>query len=157
MFYTQFPANTFSTPGFFPEQGGIFSYIKSTQIFVCPTDSTGQRTGNSYSANYCVFGRTAGGFGEGKNLAVFENSAAWMLMGEEGISADNPSQNSTDDAYFNLDAGNVFALRHFEGSNVLYLDGHAKWNRNEKIFSDNLLTGGVALTPAQNRGDGCPN
>jgi prepilin-type processing-associated H-X9-DG protein len=166
MFYAagSFPANTKPDRSFFPERGALYPYTKSTQIYVCPSDAVGQRTGNSYSANYCAFGSSTSppidGFRPGKSIASFDavgSTAQWMLLGEEGIPNGTPAdQNSTDDAYFNYGVTNVFAQRHFDGSNILFMDGHVKWHRNEKITGSNFVTGGVAAGGFTNRGDGCP-
>ncbi|RYG65392.1 DUF1559 domain-containing protein, partial [bacterium] len=52
--------DVFGRPATFrPANGSIFPYIKSTQIFVCPSDSTGQTAGNSYAINSCLVDRVA--------------------------------------------------------------------------------------------------
>ncbi|HEX8238079.1 MAG TPA: type II secretion system protein [Abditibacteriaceae bacterium] len=158
MFYRSFPANTSTSRQFYPAQGGLYPYSKSEQIYICPSDFVAQVTGNSYAVNYCTLQAGASGQVPGKSLAAFEATAQWMLLGEEGIFNGEPAnQNSTDDGFFNYDAGNLFAERHFSGSNLLFVDGHVKWHRNEKIITNNFITGGVVMTAANNRGDGCPN
>jgi prepilin-type processing-associated H-X9-DG protein len=152
MRYKTFPANT-TTKTYFPEEGALFPYVKSTQIFVCPSDTVGQTSGNSYAANACAFQQGAGGFRPGKSLASFESTALWMMLGEENSGFSN-TQSSTDDGYMTI--GNRFTNRHLEGSDVLFLDGHVKWYRDEAIRSNNFFFGGQVEGTFTARPDRCP-
>ena len=88
----------------------------------------------------------------GKSLAAFEDTARWMLMAEEAAGG-KEATGSTDDGYFALFAGNSFSTRHLDGSDLVFLDGHVKWYRPEKVFADGYQIGGSG--PAAN-GDACP-
>ena len=132
-------------------QGAIYPYIKSTQIFVCPSDSLGQVSGDSYAGNHCLFGDVltppAGAdtiMRAGKSLAAFDETTKYMLLGEEAPSADGNTQGSTDDAFM-TSTSNYFSGRHFDGSNVAYLDGHVKFAKATTIRANNVFTGGVAV------------
>lgn len=129
---------------FLPARGGLFSYVKSAQIFVCPSDARGGETGDSYASNSCLFRPLAPvvpGLNAGKSLAEFENAASWTLLSEEANTA-NPAQSSTDDAYISLPtATNSFSTRHFGGANLAFLDGHVKWLRLERIIQDGYAIG----------------
>ena len=131
---------------FDPARGSVYPYIKSTQIFVCPSDSKGATNGDSYALNSCtsIDGNTLGvpGARPAKSLAAFDETSKWMLLSEEGSSTDNSI--STDDAYQSLGAGNDFTARHLEGSNVAFLDGHVKWYRVAKIKADGYAIGGAS-------------
>jgi prepilin-type N-terminal cleavage/methylation domain-containing protein/prepilin-type processing-associated H-X9-DG protein len=143
-FYKVFPTNT--SPGSYDvTQGGLYAYVKNKQIYICPSDSQGRQSGNSYAANSCVFQGSAIGFETGKSLAAFEKPASFMLLGEEASpTAENTdlASVSTDDGYM-LYKFNYFTTRHSEGSNLTFVDGHSKWFRPEKIAADNLQTGGI--------------
>jgi len=153
IFYSAFGAN--QTPrAYDAARGGVAPYIKNIQIFVCPSDEQGRESGDSYAYNSCLVQRTPIGFNAGKSLAVFDNSSSWMLLGEEASwSKDEPNINtaadSTDDGYFNVDYGNVYSTRHFEGSNLAFLDGHSKGMRTGQIMA-NRYQNGASSTP------GCP-
>lgn len=149
-FYKVFPANT--NPGSYDvTQGGLYPYVKNRQVYICPSDSEGRQSGNSYAANSCVFLGSAAGFETGKALASFAAPSSFMLLTEEASpSASNPNDDaaSTDDGYM-LYVVNYFSTRHTEGVNLTFVDGHSKWYRPEKAIADNLQTGGVG-------GNQCP-
>jgi prepilin-type N-terminal cleavage/methylation domain-containing protein/prepilin-type processing-associated H-X9-DG protein len=157
MFY-----DTFGRPGhFLPANGSIYPYIKSTQIFVCPSDSVGQTAGDSYSINSCMVAKDAIAtppfrMKPGLSTAQFDESSNWMLLSEEG---NNTAPDTTDDAYIfvNNGAGNVLAKRHFEGSNILFLDGHVKYFINSRAYSSAVHIGGKTAGSFTDRGDGCPS
>lgn len=144
MFYSSFPGN--DTAGSFqPARGSIYPYVKSVQIFVCPSDSVGQNSGDSYAANACNFSNTgnADNLRAGKSMVAFDDSTQWMMLTEE--SADNSNRSSTDDAYLTLT--NNISPRHMDGASVLFMDGHAKWQRTNRMRSPyNIQTGGIDTT-----------
>jgi len=151
MFYSLFPANPVPK-SYQPARSSIFPYVKNAQVFVCPSDSQGQASGDSYSYNDCVVQRGPAGLHPGKSLAAFDATSSWMLLGEEASYNDtndqqngsvNVQRDSTDDAYFNLEYGNFFAERHTNGSNLLFLDNHVHWYRTGQIVTGKYQTGGI--------------
>src|SRR6185503_13635069 len=54
VYYTAFPANE-TRRSFDAKQGSIYSYVKNDQIFVCPSDSQGRASGDTYAVNSCAF------------------------------------------------------------------------------------------------------
>jgi prepilin-type processing-associated H-X9-DG protein len=128
-------------------RGSIFSYVKSEQVYYCPTDDIGQVTGLTYAMNSCVGSNRASSYYIGKKLSAFQNTSKWMVLGEETMDV-NDYFNSTDDGFLSLPADNHFARRHFNGSNLLFLDGHVKWFQHEKISADGYQIGGLgSVTP----------
>ena len=138
-----------TTSTFDMAQGAVYPYIKSTQIFVCPSDSVGQVSGDSYASNSCLNGATLEvvdniNLRGGKSLAAFEDTARTMMLGEEATGEDGSLTTSTDDGYL-LKGVNFFSGRHFEGSNLAFLDGHVKFLKVSRIRADNVFSGGEAL------------
>jgi len=147
------PYDSFSPPTKFAmASGSLQPYLKSAQIWVCPSDTNGAQTGDSYAANGCAFGDQVVGRRPGKSLAAFEETSRWMLLAEEAQDGANAATTSTDDGYYSLVAKNGFSTRHLDGSNVGFIDGHVKFYRPEKILSDGLPVGGAR--PVQ-LGDAC--
>ena len=156
-YYNAFPA-TQAAP-FEPAKGGIFPYIKSTQIFVCPDDTNGQNNAQSYAINSCTMSDANGAVAQtpgtnpstetgsrtGKTLAAFDEASKWMLLGEEA----GDTTGTTDDGYLSLGANNKFSSRHTDGSIISFVDGHTKWYRTEAITSNYFQRGGVAPDPTK--------
>jgi prepilin-type N-terminal cleavage/methylation domain-containing protein/prepilin-type processing-associated H-X9-DG protein len=140
IYYTVFPARD-TAKAYRPDSGSLYPYIKSVQVYVCPSDTKGQNSGNSYSMNSCATD-DASGFAVGKSLAAFEETSKWMLLSEESETG-NLATGSPDDAYQDLNAKNVISSRHLEGSNVTFMDGHVKWYQPDKIFADGYQIGGT--------------
>ena len=157
IYYTQNLSAAPSGKTFFPEQGSIYPYIKSTQVYICPDDSAGRTSGDSYALNSCTVNDfVTAGYRQGKSLAAFDSPAAIMLFSEE----DAPNVGSTNDGFLGLSyksapQHDTIALRHTEGVNVAFVDGHTKWYRTDKIHFLGLQTGlpsAVAGQPAETAG-----
>jgi len=133
MYYTNF-SNTAAAPlKFDPTQGSVYTYIKSKGVYLCPDDSVGQASGDTYAISSCVAGLTrVNGIEAGKALSQFDNPSGTLLFCEEGSGS---SSAGTNDAYLLNDQGAVVvgavgdhvSLRHNGGSNMLFIDGHAKY------------------------------
>ena len=142
-------------------RSSVQPYLKSSQIFVCPSDSVGQTSGDSYAGNQCLFGTPIAGtspytanVAAGKSLAAFDESAMFMLLGEEAPAnaaapLDGNTRGSTDDGYMTT-TSNHFSGRHFDGSNIAFLDGHVKFLKATRARADKVMTGGA------NDGTVCP-
>ncbi|BCM93529.1 hypothetical protein IAD21_05420 [Abditibacteriota bacterium] len=148
----------------------IMPYLKSTQIFSCPSDSTQATLPNyallSYAANQNVIN-----FGGGGSLASLNASAMTVLVCE----MKNNSWDTTNMTVANRDStsmtygrpgwgvGNLTTgamgttgsanwsaaeARHFDGSNFLAADGHVKWLRGVSVSPglDNGSTTGAEAT-----------
>lgn len=144
MYYSEFVDNNPNAKVFDPTLGSIYPYVKNTRVYICPSDSGGETTGNSYALNSCVCNPPENQttfFATGKPLAKLTNASAIMLLSEE----DDPAAgHSTNDAYLSLnfgDGGDTLATRHSGGINVAFADSHIKWYRNESIHPAGFQTG----------------
>jgi len=142
MYYTQGAQSSSIRANFDPKLGAIFPYIKNAQVYVCPSDSEGQFTGNSYSMNSCTIE---------KSLAAFDQTTLWMLLGEEST-----INKSSDDGYFGL-VTNTLSDRHLDGSNIAFLDGHVKWYKASTVRTPQYQTApNLFLTGDEGTGLTCP-
>src|SRR5438067_2422975 len=118
MYYTAFPATTVAG-GFQPAKGSLYPYVKSTRIYVCPSDESGQKSGLSYAINGCALSTKSkdmkNGVRPGKLLSAFPNPSQWMLFSSEADAAGNPPV-STNDGYYNWQT-DTLSERHFGGEN----------------------------------------
>ena len=160
MWYSAFNSARNATPTYNPALGSIYPYIKSNQIFICPSDAIGQSAGNTYAINACMAERQTTGvtnppfnFRPGLSQAQFEESAQIALLLEEG----GPSgRDTTDDGYVSISAGNSLSLRHFDGSDILFLDGHVKYYLPSRANAAFVAYGRNPSTFTTTRPDGCP-
>ena len=151
MYYSAYPAYAGGASGNFDAtRSSIYPYANSKAIFVCPTDGVGQKTGDSYAYNSCLTQTDdALSVWPGKSMSVVDNPSGTLLLAEE-----ESDGQSTNDGLFNM-SGNAggtqgydsqsYADWHVGGSCVLFVDGHAKFNRYSKLVAAHLPTGNSAV------------
>ena len=146
MFYQNFPAA--NAGDFVPTQGSLYSFVKSNGVYLCPDDTIGQTVGDTYAISSCVAGLTrVNGIEAGKSLSVFDNPSGTLLFCEEGSGSPTVS---TNDAYLLNDQaavvvgsanGDNISLRHAGGSNMLFIDGHARYYLLDNTGTTTTSTG----------------
>ncbi|MBV9865901.1 MAG: DUF1559 domain-containing protein [Abitibacteriaceae bacterium] len=122
-------------------RGNVYPYVKNPQVYICPSDTYGSDSGDSYAYNACMTASTLSQPHNGKNLAVFPDTSIWMLLSEESMGCCD----STDDGFEY--PGNTFSSRHLGGSNIAFLDGHVKFFRQDKIVTEAYQYGGGTTCP----------
>ena len=146
----------------------IQPYVKSTQVFICPSsDSTSQSNGN-YGANELLFRRSDLSVNYIKIATVDSTSAGYMLMdyGTYGASYVNVNNDSsTSHSYlpgmgddgandhckmsgttYPVPLADCQSGRHFLGVNIAFADGHAKWLKSSVVVTEarNTIAGSVS-------------
>lgn len=133
-------------------------YVKSTQIFNCPSRSDWE-----FKGDYTTAGTIAYGINYWLNnyyyptvkLSSIQNPVETVWVGEirglvKGADAVNTSAYQCYPSYFGAvdnrsyptygfdipEAPGRLTNRHFDGLNVIWADGHAKWVRREVLESD---------------------
>ena len=113
VWYPAFP-NPQTVPNLIdPSQGGLFSYVKNVQVYLCPSDSA--QRGLSYELN--------GNLRNTEEAVVTDPPVCVLLAEEDRFGTAN-------DGYFNVDTyRDPVRRRHNEGAVYAFVDGHAKWER----------------------------
>jgi len=140
----------------------LFPYLKSTQIFTCPSSTLSNEP--SYQYSQCISRWNVGGF-----VCGGENSGTLNTYPISQAALNNPSQtvliaeaNTADliigSPYFygliatpnsSLKDDYPFVFQHFSGSNIGYADGHVKWISSSKwiYLNDPAIGGGPNWDP----------
>ena len=105
-------------------KGGVYPYVKSTQIFICPSDVNATGKALSYSMNQRCASRA---------LAENDTPAQTLLIVDESLTLNDGNFNST------TCAGNdVPTVIHLEGFNAAFTDGHVKWRRPDTLVKQDF-------------------
>jgi prepilin-type N-terminal cleavage/methylation domain-containing protein/prepilin-type processing-associated H-X9-DG protein len=121
-------------------------YLKSTQIFQCPSESTPPDVSSSQATGYTDYWYNSivganGTYTGGINEAAIDNSALCVLIGDSasGSSAISENGGNTLDAIATFYS--TFAQRHLEGLNIGFADGHVKWFKSETTTTSSKIYG----------------
>lgn len=141
-----------TTNGLVPPSVYLSPYIKNFGVFTCPsatrkTPTAGNATYGSMISNYGwnwqityvakgypPFSARTGPLYEGVSLAMLDRPADTVIMGDS-----NPNRLQGSYIYPHTNAWSATRgyqakpLRHNEGDNYIFMDGHAKWFKGETI------------------------
>ncbi len=133
---------------------GIFPYMKSAQILICPSAIPGQNKtpGPTFTAAFpTAFGDTnyqGNAVVMQRSIAAIPATSEIVFLGEELIRVNRsllrPRRGAAGppvayNSWHGITSGlEVYNNLHFEGGNLLYCDGHAKWSRTDRIRSSSF-------------------
>jgi prepilin-type N-terminal cleavage/methylation domain-containing protein/prepilin-type processing-associated H-X9-DG protein len=132
------------TTAFDVTKGSLYTYTKSTQVYICPSDVAGKAMGDSYATGLCVDDNVPP-VAKGKSLTSFDYPSELLLLAEHQVGAPD---SSTDNGSGFSDLGGKWNTgnRHLGTINVLFADGHVKAQTPEKIYKDAIMFGGQGRT-----------
>ncbi|MHB8993998.1 MAG: DUF1559 family PulG-like putative transporter [Armatimonadota bacterium] len=107
--------------------GLIQPYVKNTQIFRCPSAST---LTLAYGWNYNLLGYPASPYVAAKSLGTIDKPAETLW----GMDVDN-----TVPLCLRYYAAYAPSKRHNDGSNVGFIDGHAKWFSYSSLYTPSCV------------------
>lgn len=123
---------------------GIQPYIKSWQIYVCPSAmpsplgyqaTAALPSNNSYSSNGVIFrpaGFAVAAIPSVSELIAFQDTGyTWRF----GIGDPQRVSSTNSNYWFWLYPGSKYSNVHFDGGNLLFADGHVKWRKLSSIRS----------------------
>jgi len=108
--------------------GAIYPYVKSTQIYVCPSTKDGSKKLLSYSMNCAL---------AGINQAVVGSTAEMILLVDEDVTLNDGFMWAVVDTQ----STDALTQTHLGGGNLLLLDGHVKFFPFSKFPLDDSLDG----------------
>ncbi|RYX85947.1 DUF1559 domain-containing protein [bacterium] len=126
---------------------GVQPYIKSWQIFLCPSATTGgglAPNGNSdtnYFQNAVVLGRSMAAIQSSSTLIWAHEYAFRSDIGfcrPHSFPDDQPAPyNGNYNGWIEAPGGTDYKYDkiHFDGGNLLFCDGHVKWRRQDTIIA----------------------
>ena len=130
--------------GFSSDEGWavmIQPYLKSTQLFQCPSEKTGISTSAAVTLTDYIYNEGL----VGQNESAFAATALTVLTTDYNSNntyyALNPCGSATLWAP-TPDGTSDFYHRHLEGLNVSFVDGHVKWFKPESIKANASVTAG---------------
>jgi prepilin-type processing-associated H-X9-DG protein len=112
--------------------GEIHPYLKSTQIFICPSDENAKLDRSSYAYNARL--------SKIKEMKL-DNSALIVLNFEVVADPNNWTQTGS------LPAAVSASTRHLDGSNFSFVDGHVKWFKPGKVGAASPKSGNPTFMP----------
>jgi prepilin-type N-terminal cleavage/methylation domain-containing protein/prepilin-type processing-associated H-X9-DG protein len=101
------------------QDGAIYPYLKSRQVYVCPSDANKDTKRLSYSMNMLIgkYNDATGDFDAGLSYAVFEAPASTVLFVDESA--------TLNDGEFSPNVDRP-TIAHTGLANLVYSDGHAR-------------------------------
>jgi prepilin-type N-terminal cleavage/methylation domain-containing protein/prepilin-type processing-associated H-X9-DG protein len=133
----------------------IYPYVKSWQLFACPSAPVGTVYGvckNSYAYNGVVLDQLTAAISRPSEIIwvnEYHSASYWTYM--------RPYRPSPGNIYWSWNDSGL-TNNHFDGGNILYMDGHVKWKlRTSVCAKDYGLTATYCVGNAPNSNGGTAN
>lgn len=119
------PGNEYLSNGW---AAAVQPYVKSTQLFQCPSEPKAPSAFNWIEATDYALNRSLGTAHSAISLSAV-NFPTVTVLNFDFIAY------SVDASWWDLSIDSASTKRHLEGANYSFVDGHVKWLRPEKVLS----------------------
>jgi prepilin-type N-terminal cleavage/methylation domain-containing protein/prepilin-type processing-associated H-X9-DG protein len=148
-----FPGNGISGARPYGWADAISPYVKSDQIFQCPSDPARPGANNPENSGYSDYAYNfwIGGWRtvsltptrqSGLSLSIFTQASLTVLLTDAApqnatnytVGGNPESVNAPGELFNPVDTGRAYlpgAIRHLDGANMAFADGHAKWYKGD--------------------------
>ena len=138
LYWDNFDGSNKTKTTYVPSKGSLYPYVKNSQVYVCPSDTSGQL--DSYSMNALITKDENGACANdhfGYKYASLTTPASTIMISEENDGYSNGAtgvtpKGGTDDGY-ETPGGNLPSPRHSGGSCYVLSDGHSKWYKPSQV------------------------
>jgi len=130
---TQYPNDPIGTLGGNVWVTRIFPYVKSVQLFNCPSATRAWNGTSATVATDVSYGGNSELFGASGAAAI--SMAAVQYPAQTLMYADSDGTTGPYFLYYGYSDGRHVIDRHLDGTNIVFADGHVKW---KKMMRDSL-------------------
>jgi len=113
----------------------LYPYLKSWQILVCPS-ATMAITSTKNATSYFLNGTVINNVGSSVSMASINVPASRIVIQEfyetRSYSYFRPYYSTSTSKYYAW-LNSTYSSNHFDGGNLVFADGHAKWRRHDSI------------------------
>lgn len=125
-----------------PEDGAIYSYVKTPAVYVCPSNADGDKKRLTYSMNCALTLIGTARIKSPSDIVLlideeFANDGYFLAVNDGGS---NPAK-STRDGTAATDSTDALTKKHNGGGNLLFVDGHVKFYSFDSFPLDNSAIG----------------
>lgn len=136
-----------------PWQLKIYPYVKSVQLFNCPSADSALMWKGNYQSNISYGANTGMLTGaESQILAGVEKPSQTVMVLDSNFQAYRPFY-PDDSTTYNWNAARALLDRHLGGANLAFADGHVKWHKLQRTSNcDPLSTACKIILPNPSQG-----
>jgi prepilin-type N-terminal cleavage/methylation domain-containing protein/prepilin-type processing-associated H-X9-DG protein len=113
-------------------------YVKSDQVWRCPSTTVNRTSNYNVNTHVLRYNPTDANQGQAIPLNMFNDSLTMFALDGGGTTqaatAVSGAYNSHNPDVYSETAFYAVSIRHFDGTNCAFLDGHVKWVQQPKIW-----------------------
>lgn len=129
------------------KKGQLWPYVKSTEVYRCPSEPLKSKVmlngknievqiALTYTMNCRLFDHLANPKHPLKQSDIARPTKVLMLVHEKAIADDGDFKWVNDNNSFDYGAINLYSDIHYDGTTVVYVDGHALWKNFNQLKAE---------------------